>query len=137
MCRSGDEHLARRRGGEHACGEMHGDSANLTRGALDLAGVDSRTDLEPEGTHGVTDGERRAYGARRAVEQREEAVTRGVDLVARESAELESYGSVMLCEQVCPRASPSSPHHLRRAHDVGEQERGEDAVYPPEWAGLP
>ena len=95
---------------------------------LALAGVDARTDVDAELPQRVADRERAADGARRTVERGEEPVAGGVDLAAAKPLELAPNRGVVRAEELAPAAIAELHGPLRRADDVGEENRGEDAV---------
>ena len=78
------------------------------RRPLDLARVNARAHLEPELGQAVADRERAADRARRAVEQRQEPVAGGVDLLAAEALELAPH-------QLRGGARAARPRRDRRA----------------------
>ena len=89
--RARDEHLARPGLGGHSCADADGDSRELAVVQLTLAGVQARAQVEPELADMGDDRLRTADGARRPVEGREEAVARGVELLATEAGELAAH----------------------------------------------
>ena len=73
-----------------------------------LAGVDTGTHLRPKRLHGVADRQPAANRARRSVEDREEAVTGGVDLLAVEARQLATDHFVVPVEELGPVAVAQS-----------------------------
>ena len=74
---------------------------------LDLAGVDTRAQLQPELLRVLLDGSRAADRARGPVESREKAVARGVHLDARVSHERSARKRVVAVEEIRHIPSPS------------------------------
>ena len=67
-------------------------------------------------------------GPRGPIECREEPVPGRVELAAMESGELATDDRVMALEQLTPGGVSEPRRELRRAHDVGEQDRREHAL---------
>ncbi len=65
---------------------------------------------------------------RRAVEAGEEAVAGGVDLAAGKPNQLSAHQRVVLLEEFAPSAVPEFGQLRGGAHDVGEQDGGENAI---------
>ena len=86
----------------HACPDVHRDPCDLPVGELDLARVESRADVEAEGTHRLDDRLRAPYARAGPVECREEPVARCVDLAAIEARELAADGRVVLFDEIAP-----------------------------------
>src|SRR5262245_16455005 len=107
---------------------MNRDSRDFITEQFALAGVDSDPKLEPEGVHGVTDGDGAADRARRSIEGGKEAVAGRVDLVPAESLELTSHDRAVACEQVRPSVITHCTDSLSRLDDVSDQDGGEHAV---------
>ncbi len=94
-CRA-DENVARVTERHDAGTHVHGDAARLlARTALDLARVHAGTHREPERAESVLDRLRAADRARRPVEDREDPVPGGIDLLAGEAVELASHRLVV------------------------------------------
>ena len=96
---------------------------------LDLARVEPRAHVEPECPDPVAQRAGATDGSGRAVEGREKPVARRVDLAASEPAELPADDMVMAIQKVPSAAIPESRGPLGRAHDVGEEHGGKDAVW--------
>ncbi len=82
----------------------------------------------PERRERVLNAERAANRACRPVEDREEAVSGRVDLLACEAVELPPHDRVVLLDEPRPRRVAERPGRLRRADDVREEDRREDAI---------
>jgi hypothetical protein len=80
--------------------------------------METRSDLEGEGTHSVADGQCAPYGARRSVERGEEAVSGGIDLLAAEALQLAPYDGLVGGEELRPTAVSQIRRKLRRPDDV-------------------
>ena len=66
--RTRDEHFARGRGRRYTRGDVHGDAAGRAVVQIDLSGVQTRTDLEPEAADPFNYRPRAAYPPRRTIE---------------------------------------------------------------------
>ena len=85
-------------------------------------------DLETQRPHGVDRGLRAPDRTRGAVEDREEPVSRCVDLPTAMLLELGSNHGLMRCEQLLPSCVAQIGGSLGRSDEVGEQERREHAL---------
>src|SRR6185295_17514204 len=104
------------------------DTAHVASRDLDLARVNAGSDLETQRPHGVDRGLRAPDRPRRAVEDREEPVSRRIDLPTAVLRELGSNDGLMRCEQLLPPRVAEFDGALRRFYEVGEQDRREDAL---------
>lgn len=102
--RRADEDLAATGEGRHASSDVDGDTSDPVAGDLDLAGVDTGTDLNPERPHASDSGGRAPDGAAGTIEYREEAVACRIDLASSETSQLRSHEHVMAFEEFSPRA---------------------------------
>lgn len=84
--------------------------------------------VDPKRLHGLHDRRRALRRPRRAVERRKEAVARCVDLCAPVASEEPANCCVMTFDHVAPVTVAEPGRRLRRADDVGEQDRGECPV---------
>jgi hypothetical protein len=75
--------------------------------------------------HGSADRSRAGDGSRWALEDSQEAIAGGVDLVTAEAPKLLADETVMLLPQIPPRDVTEFGSALGRADDVGEEDRGE------------
>src|SRR5580704_19093039 len=75
--------------------DMHGDAADVVRQDLNLARVQSGSNLQTEVAHRVPDGFCTTHGARRSIEGRKKPVARRPDLLAAKSRELATNVRVM------------------------------------------
>src|SRR5438067_6035212 len=123
-----DQHLTRRRRCRPACGDVHRNAAELVADSLALGGVDAGTYVEPEQRRRVLDRAGAADRARGAVERRHEPVAGRVDLDAAEALKLTPDRLVVPLEQLAPAAVAECDGSLGRSDDVGEENRGEDAI---------
>src|SRR5919198_3481431 len=101
--RAGDEDLSRPRFGRHARPDVDCDPAGLVAVELALARMDPGAHLEAELADGTPHRAGTADRARGAVEAREDAVARGVDLLSSEACDLASDDDVVTLEEVAPR----------------------------------
>ena len=108
--------------------DVHGDPADVVAADLALAGVQSGAHLDAERLHRVADRHRAADRPLRAVEHREEAVTRRAHLAAPKTRQLCPHHGVVCIEQRMPVTVAHLRRPPRRVHDVGEQHRGENPI---------
>jgi hypothetical protein len=85
--------------------------------------VCTRANLQVERAQVVADCPGRAYSAGRPVERREEAVAGSVDLGSSEALEVTAHDGMVLVEKLAPAPVAEGGGALRRADDVGEDER--------------
>src|SRR6185369_384701 len=112
----------------HACSNMHGDAPDVVACQLDLTGVQTGADLEPEAADRTSDCTCTADRARGSVERRQQAVADELDLAPAESLEMPAYHVVMLIEQLVPAPVAERDGTPGRIDDVGEQDGGEHAI---------
>ena len=101
---------------------------NVVADELDLAGVETRPDLQAEGPERIRQGQRAADGAGRAVEDGQEPVAGGADLASGVARQLIAYPGVMSVEHVGPGGVGELGGALGGAHDVREQHGREHPV---------
>ena len=94
--------------------------------ALDLARVDTRPDREALGCRAIPDRARALNGPRRPVEEGQEAVARCRHLQPPEAVEFTPHAIAMA--GLIHAASPSRTAYVRRADDVRDEKRGDDAL---------
>src|SRR5438309_712602 len=128
MGRARDEDFGRTRERQDARRRMDCLPAHIARRQLHFAGVDARSNLEPEGPCGTAHPIRTPHGACGPVEQREEAVARGTYFPTAESIELEPQPLIVLREELPPGRITDSFRCGGRIDNVGEQQRREDAL---------
>jgi hypothetical protein len=112
----------------HARGDVDRDAADIVAHHLDLAGVHAGADLEIERPHCPHDLLGTAHGARRAVEQRQEAVAGGLHFAATMALQLGANSHVMRLQRRPPLAVAGRHRLFRRIDDVGEQHGRQHAV---------
>src|SRR6266550_4318210 len=122
------EHLARISGGRDPCARVDGNPADLVAHQLALACVKPCADLNAERPDAFADRARGPNGTGRPVEAGEEAVAGRVHLPPVVQLEHASNAGVVLVEHLMPATVAELASAFRRAHDVGEQDSGEDAV---------
>jgi|SRR5271166_1817376 len=122
------EHVVRPCQCAHAGADVHGDSADVFAADLALAGVQPGTHLDAERLHRVAKRHRAADRSLRAVEHREETVTRRVHLAAPKANELRPDDGVVRVEQGMPVTVADLPSPARRVHDVGEKHCGDSTL---------
>ena len=126
--RSGDEHLPGLRQGSDAADCMEGDAADVAGLALDLARVHAGADLQSIVLGAVANRGGTADGARRAIEEGQETVSRGRDFQAAEAVELAPHAIAVACEDLLPDSVAQPDRYICRAHDVSHEQRGDDAL---------
>ena len=127
--RRAHEHLAGAGERHEARSHVNRDPTRLVAAlALHLACVDARPDRELERAQLLADCERAADRLPGPVEEGEEAVAGRVDLLAREPRELSADGVVVSGEKRCPRRVAERARPLRRADEIGEENRPELAA---------
>jgi hypothetical protein len=129
------EHLARPCGAPDPRPDVNGKAAGAFVGKLDLAGMETGSDLQPNGFNAVSDSARASDRPRRTIEDGQETVACRVDLLPSEVMKLGAYDLVMGAQQLAPPAVTLPLGTLGRADDVGEQHRGKDSVYL-DWRAL-
>jgi integrase len=107
---------------------MHGEPADVIAANLALAGVQPSPHLDAECLYRITDRHGAADRPLRAVEHREEAVSRGAHFAAPKANELRPHNGVVRIEQRTPVTIAHLGGPPRRVHDVGEQHRRENAI---------
>ena len=123
----GDEHLARMSKRGDTCSDADCDAGRLAIVELALADVDPDSGVEPQVAKA---GEDRLAGTDRPrgpVEGGEEAVPSGVALLAAEERQLPAYKRMVAGEQLPPRLIAERRDSLRRADQVSEHQRRQDA----------
>src|SRR5690349_19873179 len=86
------------------------------------------THLDAERLHRIANCHGAADRSLRAVEHREEPVTRRADFAASKPGELRPYDGVVRIEQGVPVTVAHLGGTLRRADNVSEQHRGEHPI---------
>ena len=107
---------------------MNGDTADIIAHHLALAGMQARTNLDAERLDLLSDGAGAADAARRPVKGRQKAVAGGFHLAAAEASENAPDRGVVVVKQTAPAMVPECGCLLRRTDNVGEENRGEDAI---------
>ncbi len=118
---AGDEDLAgpTHRGNPGA--DVHGDSADVVGGHLNLSGVKPGTNLHAEIAHPLDGSGGTADAARRSVEDGEDAVPGRIYLPAAMTLYLPSDDGEVSLEELAPPMVADCCRTLRRSDDVGEQ----------------
>jgi hypothetical protein len=99
---------------------VHGDAVDVLAFSLDLARMDTRTDLDPDRTSSLGDRGRTPHGPSGAIERRKEPVTSCVDLDTVETLKLVPDQLVVLRQKLAPPGVSQKSGSLRRPHDVRE-----------------
>ena len=114
--------------GRHPRRDVHSQTAHAVPPELHLAGVDPGPHPKVERRHGLADGAATTYSPPRPVEGGEEPVAGGIHLASAESVQLAADNDIVLVEHLAPAPVPELGGARRRPDDVGEEERGKDAV---------
>jgi hypothetical protein len=134
---AGHEDLAGCRRALNPGSDVDGDPTQSPALQLAFAGMDARADLKAESLHGGADGAGALDGAGGRLEAHEKAVAGGVDLEAFAPHDLSPDHRPVLIEELPPARVAESAGVIRRTHDVGEEERGEDPFGLDRRAPLP
>src|SRR5437870_2731549 len=122
--RGGDEHLARSGHGRDPRADMDGDAAHPISDQLDLTGVHARPYLHPDPAHRLNDG----FGAEdrpsRAIEGRQEPISRRIHLSAPKAGQLSANQDMVPLEEVLPAPVAEPAGAFGRVNDVREQDGG-------------
>jgi len=131
----GDKDLARVCKSRDAGSDMDGDAPDVGAIELDLARVETGSDVEPEVANGGADRLRAADRSRRAVEDRQQAIACRDDLASTEPVELLACDGVVPIEQLLPRVITERPGSFGGADDVREEHRREHSLGLGRWLG--
>src|SRR4029077_15867088 len=104
------------------------DAGDVIALQIDLAGVEARTDLDPERADLLGDRPRAVHAARRAFERREEPIAHRLHLATAMARELGTDDVVVSSAQRAPVSIAQFGAPLRRVDDVGEEHRREYRV---------
>ena len=108
--------------------DVHREPADPLAPHLHLTGVHAGADRDPDARERVTDRAGAADRATGSVEGGEEPVAGGVDLAPAEPGQLLAHDRVVLVEERAPPGVAELGGPRGRAHDVGEEHRGEPPV---------
>src|SRR5215213_4173722 len=122
------EHLPGRCARRDARAHVDGEARRLAVDQLALAGVDPGAHVETESLRALDELQRAPDRPRGAVEAGEEAVSGGVDFRAAVALQLPADERPLLREQLAPAPVAELGGSLGRADEIGEEERGENAV---------
>src|SRR5207247_894547 len=100
--RSGDEHLARLRGGFDPRRDVDADAADVVPATLDLPRVNARADLEAQTSNPAAEGHGAGDRPGGPVEDRQHAVARAFQARPIEAAHLAAGEFVMRIQQLTP-----------------------------------
>src|SRR3990172_7522711 len=123
-----NKHLRGTGEGTHAGPDRDGDPGDVGSVELDLTGVESTSDLDPERRHRPDDRPGEPDPAGGAVERYEEPVPHRLDLATAESTELSPHDPVVVLADLAPPGVAQRGGVGRRVDDVGEQHGREDAI---------
>jgi hypothetical protein len=126
--RARDENVPGAGQGRNPCSDDDREPGQLVARALALARVDSGAHVEPEIAHAVDDRAGAANRTSRSVEAGEEPGARGVELRPAKALELPADQRVVPVEEIAPHSVSELGCTLGRPDEVGEEERGENAV---------
>src|SRR5439155_10636759 len=129
-----DEHFRRTGHRRNSGSDMDGDPAQSVACELDLSGVATRSDLDPQRTYRPSDGHRAPNGASRSVEPCEDTVAGRVHPGSTSALDLRLRQLVVSRQQVLPRLVSDPRNVLGRTDDVGEEDGGKHAGWLWGWA---
>ena len=107
---------------------VNSDTTNIVADHFALACMEPSTDLYAERPDFLGNGTGAANAARWTVKGGEKTVARCFHFMASKSREIAPDRGVMIVEQIAPALVAECGGFLGRADDVGEENRGEDAV---------
>src|SRR5438105_4904422 len=122
------EYLARSGQGGDPLADVHRDATDVVAHQLALAGMQSRPDGEPELLDRVAEGAGAPDGARWPIESRQKTVAGGLDLTSAKPGQFAADRGVVAVQEIAPAPITDLNRPLRRAHDVGKQDRRQDAI---------
>jgi hypothetical protein len=107
---------------------VNSDTANIVADHFALACMEPSTDLYAERPDFLGNGTGAANAARWTVKGGEKAVSSCFHFMASKAREIAPDRGVMIVEKIAPALIAECGGFLGRADDVGEENRGEDAV---------
>jgi hypothetical protein len=123
-----DQHLAGACHRLHAGRDMHGEPAHIGAAPLDLAAVQSATDLDAQAPEPIAEREGTSDRSGGPIERSEQPISRGFHERASVSSNLPLGKPIVRIEDVSPTLIAELGGPLRRADDVGEQDRRQHTV---------
>jgi hypothetical protein len=120
--RARSEHFAGPRERRDARRGMDGDPSHVATAAFDLPEVDSAADLEVQLSDRPADGVGAGERPSRGVEEDEEPVAGGVDLLTTAPADLAAHVLMVALEELAPAMVAEIDRALSGTHDVGEED---------------
>jgi hypothetical protein len=124
----GDENAAALSQFRDARRDVHGHAADLAALDLDLAGMESGSHGDPNRTHPIDDRRGAADGTGWAIEGREKAIAKSLNLAPAVTREFLTDSLIVPIEQTAPLAIPDLDCTPSRIDDIGEQYGGQNAV---------
>ena len=107
---------------------MHRDARHIVTTPLDFTRVQANSDIDAQLAEGIADRNRTLHGPGGTVEDREHSIARALDQVPTEARQLSIDRPVVLFESGRPSPVTECSGLFGRAHDVGEEDRGQKAV---------
>ena len=126
--RARHEHLAGHRLRRDSRGSVYCDTADVVAASVDLAGVETRPDADLFVSQIVLDRTSRADRTARKVEDREQPITRRLDNPTSVAFDSGQPDRVVEVQPILPCCVTEPGRGLGRPDDVGEQNRGEEAI---------
>jgi hypothetical protein len=126
--RPGRKYFSRLSLGLNALSEMYGDARHVVTTSLDFSCVQTDADIYAQLTESISNRNRTLHGPSRPVEGSEHSIARSLDQVSAESRQLSINRPIMLFEAGRPSPITDRGHLFGRAHDVGEEHRGQKTI---------
>src|SRR5262249_9683115 len=125
---AGDERLAGPGEILDSAADVDGDAGDVVAGKFDLSCVHAGSDLETERVQSVDYGQRAAHGAGGTIEGGQETVACGVHFAAAVAFQLSAHDRLVRVEEHVPAWCACFGGPLCGGVDVGEHDRGQNAV---------
>jgi len=107
---------------------MYGNARHVVTTPLDFSCVQANADINAQLIESISNRNRTLHGPGRPVEGSENSITHSLYQVPTESRQLSINRPIMLFEAGRPSAITDCSRLLGRAHDVGEEHRGQKTI---------
>ena len=107
---------------------MHGDARHVVTTQFDFSCVQANADINAQLTESISNSNPTLHGPCRTVEGGEHSIAHSLDQVPAESRQLSINRPIMLLEAGRPSPITDCSCLLGRAHDVGEEHRGQKSI---------
>jgi hypothetical protein len=125
---AGNQHLTGLGGLNNTRPDMQSDTADLGARHLDLPGMQTSADFDPELVTSSDNIQSATNRASRSIEGDEEPITCGINLAASKPSDLSPNHGVMPLEKLLPGTIAETGSELCRAGNVREKQGSEDSV---------